>query len=67
MNNFLKVAKVYIHMYKEAGDREPQASKKNPSNTVRSTIYNSTGDVPNMLKAKKKYSFHASQSKKKIP
>lgn len=54
-------------MYKEAGDREPQASKENPSNTVRSTIYNSTGDVPNMLKAKKKYSFHASQSKKKIP
>lgn len=30
----------------------------------RSTIY-STGDVPNMFKAKKKYSFHASQSKKK--
>lgn len=62
MNNLLKVAQLYI--YKEAGDREPQASKENPSNTVRSTIY-STGDVPNMLKAKKKYSFHASQSKKK--
>lgn len=66
MNNLLKVAQVYIYIYKEAGDREPQASKENPSNTVRSTIY-STGDVPNMLKAKKKYSFHASQSKKKIP
>lgn len=46
MNNLLKVAQVYI--YKEAGDREPQASKENPSNTVRSTIY-STGDVPNMF------------------
>lgn len=55
---------IYIYIYKEAGDREPQASKENPSNTVKSMIY-SIGDVPNILKAKKKYSFHASQSKQK--